>query len=104
MLTQHADSFRSKQLAEIFMQITKTMTSRHPIVIIATSQQQQSIHPSLVTNHIFNQLFHLNPPGRDERKQVRVTSPNNPFNEKKHPSMELMFSNLDFACYYVKGT
>ncbi|CAO3684390.1 unnamed protein product [Umbelopsis ramanniana] len=67
---EHADSFRSKQLAEIFMQITKTMTSRHPIVIIATSQQQQSIHPSLVTNHIFNQLYHLNPPGRDERKQI----------------------------------
>jgi peroxin-1 len=60
------------------------MTSRHPIVIIATSQQQQSIHPSLVTNHIFNQLYHLNPPGRDERKQVRL-SPDNPFDEKVSP-------------------
>lgn len=55
------------------MHIVKTMTSRHPIVIIATSQQQQSIHPSLVNNHIFNQLYHLNPPSRDERKQVRCS-------------------------------
>lgn len=67
---EHADSFRSKQLAEIFMQIVKNMTNRHPIVVVATSQQQQSVHPSLVNNHIFNQLYHLNPPGRDERKQI----------------------------------
>ncbi|KAJ2955751.1 hypothetical protein NQZ79_g8299 [Umbelopsis isabellina] len=67
---EHADSFRSKQLAEIFMQIVKNMTNRHPIVVVATSQQQQSVHPALVNNHIFNQLYHLNPPGRDERKQI----------------------------------
>jgi peroxin-1 len=52
------------------MQIVKNMTNRHPIVVVATSQQQQSVHPALVNNHIFNQLYHLNPPGRDERKQV----------------------------------
>lgn len=46
------------------------MTSRHPILLIATSQQQQSIHPSLIGNHIFTDLRHLNPPSRDERKQV----------------------------------
>jgi peroxin-1 len=67
---EHADSTRSRHIAELFTQITLTMTKRHSIMMIATSQQQQSIHPSLITNHVFSELRHLNPPSRDERKQV----------------------------------
>lgn len=48
------------------------MTRRHPIMIIATAQQQQSIHPSLISNHVFTELKHLNPPSRDERKEVNI--------------------------------
>ncbi|KAI8330998.1 P-loop containing nucleoside triphosphate hydrolase protein [Chlamydoabsidia padenii] len=67
---EHADSTRSRHIAELFTQITATMTKRHSIMMIATSQQQQSIHPSLITNHVFSELRHLNPPSRDERKQI----------------------------------
>ena len=47
------------------------MTKRHQIMIIATSQQQQSLHPALIGNHVFTELRHLNPPSRDERKEVK---------------------------------
>ncbi|KAI8379654.1 P-loop containing nucleoside triphosphate hydrolase protein [Radiomyces spectabilis] len=67
---EHADSTRSRHLAELFFRLASTMTKRHSIAIIATSQQQQSVHPSLVTNHVFSELKHLNPPNRDERKEI----------------------------------
>ncbi|KAJ8659027.1 hypothetical protein O0I10_005409 [Lichtheimia ornata] len=70
---EHADSTRSKHLAALFLRTALKMTSRHPILMIATSQQQQSIHPSLVGNHIFTDIRHLNPPSRDERKQIMET-------------------------------
>ncbi|KAI9306558.1 P-loop containing nucleoside triphosphate hydrolase protein [Cunninghamella echinulata] len=67
---EHADSTRSRHIAELFTQMTVTMTKRHSIMVIATSQQQQSIHPSLITNHVFTNLRHLNPPSREERKLI----------------------------------
>ncbi|KAG0174872.1 Peroxisome biosynthesis protein pex1 [Apophysomyces sp. BC1034] len=67
---EHADSTRSRHLAELFTRQAMTMTKRHSIMVIATSQQQQSVHPSLITNHMFSELRHLNPPSRDERKEI----------------------------------
>ncbi|CAO3600371.1 unnamed protein product [Absidia cylindrospora] len=67
---EHADSTRSRHIAELFTQITLSMTKRHSIMVIAAAQQQQSIHPSLITNHVFSELRHLNPPSRDERKKI----------------------------------
>ncbi|KAL0077722.1 P-loop containing nucleoside triphosphate hydrolase protein [Phycomyces blakesleeanus] len=67
---EHADSTRSRHLAELFSRMARTMTSRHPIMIIATSQQQQSLHPTMITHHVFTELRHVNPPTRDERKQI----------------------------------
>lgn len=68
---EHADSSRSRHLAELFLRTATVMTRRHSIMLIATSQQQQSLHPSLISNHIFTELRHINPPSRDERKEVR---------------------------------
>ncbi|KAI9012001.1 P-loop containing nucleoside triphosphate hydrolase protein [Phycomyces nitens] len=67
---EHADSTRSRHLAELFSTIARTMTARHPLMIIATSQQQQSLHPTMITHHVFTELRHVNPPTRDERKQI----------------------------------
>ncbi|ORZ02500.1 P-loop containing nucleoside triphosphate hydrolase protein, partial [Syncephalastrum racemosum] len=67
---EHADSSRSRHLAELFLRTASIMTQRHPIMLIATSQQQQSLHPSLISNHIFTELRHINPPSRDERKEI----------------------------------
>ncbi|RCI02644.1 Peroxisome biosynthesis protein pex1 [Rhizopus stolonifer] len=70
---EHADSTRSRHLAELFVQTARIACQRHSIMLIATSQQQQSIHPALITHHIFSELKHLQPPNRDERKQIIQT-------------------------------
>src|SRR4051812_16822271 len=54
-LWQHADSFRSRQLAELFLHVASHMKSRYRIAMIATAQQQTSIHPSLITSHLFSE-------------------------------------------------
>lgn len=68
---EHADSTRSRHLAELFVSMAMTACQRHPIMMMATAQQQQSLHPALITHHIFSELNHLQPPGRDERKLVK---------------------------------
>ncbi|KAI8080872.1 P-loop containing nucleoside triphosphate hydrolase protein [Thamnidium elegans] len=67
---EHADSTRSRHLAELFVRVALTACQRHPIMLMATAQQQQSLHPALITHHIFSELNHLQPPGRDERKLI----------------------------------
>ncbi|CEP16460.1 hypothetical protein [Parasitella parasitica] len=67
---EHADSTRSRHLAELFVSLALTACHRHPIMLMATAQQQQSLHPALITHHIFSELKHLQPPNRDERKLI----------------------------------
>jgi peroxin-1 len=67
---EHADSTRSRHLAELFVRMAQVACQRHPIMMVATAQQQQSLHPALITHHIFSELKHLQPPNRDERKLV----------------------------------
>ncbi|KAG1055850.1 hypothetical protein G6F43_002212 [Rhizopus delemar] len=67
---EHADSTRSRHLAELFVRMVSKPCSRHSIMIAATSQQQQSVHPALITHHILSELCHLQPPNRDERKLI----------------------------------
>lgn len=67
---EHADSTKSRHLAELFVRMALIACQRHPIMIMATAQQQQSIHPALITHHIFSELNHLQPPSQDERKLV----------------------------------
>lgn len=69
---EHADSTRSRHLAELFVRVALTACQRHPIMLMATAQQQQSLHPALITHHIFSELNHLQPPGRDERKLASI--------------------------------
>ncbi|KAL9538989.1 hypothetical protein MBANPS3_010537 [Mucor bainieri] len=67
---EHADSTRSRHLAELFVSMAQIACQRHPIMMMATAQQQQSLHPALITHHIFSELKHLQPPNRDERKLI----------------------------------
>ncbi|KAI7899828.1 P-loop containing nucleoside triphosphate hydrolase protein [Cokeromyces recurvatus] len=67
---EHADSTRSRHLAELFVRTSLVACQRYPIMLIATAQQQQSIHPALIIHHIFSELKHLQPPNRDERKLI----------------------------------
>ncbi|KAF9198235.1 Peroxisome biosynthesis protein pex1, partial [Haplosporangium sp. Z 27] len=68
---EHADSFRSRQIAEVFLQIATKMCKRFDrIAIVATAQQQASVHPSLVTSHLLSEIIRLTPPGKTERKEM----------------------------------
>ncbi|KAF9902887.1 Peroxisome biosynthesis protein pex1 [Linnemannia zychae] len=68
---EHADSFRSRQIAEVFLQIATKMCKRFDqIAIVATAQQQVSVHPSLITSHLFSEITRLMPPGKTERKEM----------------------------------
>ncbi|KAF9348656.1 Peroxisome biosynthesis protein pex1 [Mortierella sp. NVP85] len=68
---EHADSFRSRQIAEVFLQIASKMCKRFDrIAVVATAQQQASVHPSLVTSHLFSEIIRLTPPGKTERKEM----------------------------------
>ncbi|KAF9585912.1 Peroxisome biosynthesis protein pex1 [Lunasporangiospora selenospora] len=68
---EHADSFRSRQIAEVFLQIATQMCKRFDrIAIVATAQQQVSVHPSLITSHLFSEIIRLTPPGKVERKEM----------------------------------
>ncbi|KAI8598019.1 P-loop containing nucleoside triphosphate hydrolase protein [Dissophora ornata] len=68
---EHADSFRSRQIAEVFLQIATRMCKRFDrIAIVATAQQQVSVHPSLITSHLLSEIIRLTPPGKTERKEM----------------------------------
>ncbi|KAF9123574.1 Peroxisome biosynthesis protein pex1 [Mortierella sp. 14UC] len=68
---EHADSFRSRQIAEVFLQIATKMCKRFDqIAIVATAQQQVSVHPSLITSHLLSEITRLMPPGKTERKEM----------------------------------
>ncbi|KAF9921527.1 Peroxisome biosynthesis protein pex1 [Linnemannia zychae] len=71
---EHADSFRSRQIAEVFLQIAIKMCKRFDrIAIVATAQQQVSVHPSLITSHLLSEIIRLMPPGKTERKEMLKT-------------------------------
>ncbi|KAL1923883.1 uncharacterized protein VTP21DRAFT_6918 [Calcarisporiella thermophila] len=68
---EHVDSFRARQIAECFIQIATKMLRAHPkISLMATAQGQANVHPILVASHVFSEVVHLNPPTKNERKQV----------------------------------
>lgn len=75
---QHADSFRTRHLTEIFLSIFSS-TSAHElapdlsgIILIATAESQSALHPLLSSSHLFKQSVHLKPPDRNARKLILV--------------------------------
>ncbi|KAI8922094.1 P-loop containing nucleoside triphosphate hydrolase protein [Powellomyces hirtus] len=67
---EHADSSRSRQLTELFMSMMHSATNHFGIVLLATVQQRTSIHATLLTQHVFGELIHISPPGKQERQQI----------------------------------
>jgi peroxin-1 len=73
---QHADSFRTRHLTETFLS-TFSSASAHDlapdlsnIVLIATAESQSALHPLLSASHLFKQVVHLKPLGKNARKQI----------------------------------
>ncbi|CAO3681391.1 Peroxisome biosynthesis protein pex1 [Rhizopus azygosporus] len=89
---EHADSTRSRHIAELFVRMVSRACQRHAIMVIATSQQQQSIHPALITHHVLSELCHLQPPNREERKLIMesIMSQGSDVLKKSLPSIDLV--------------
>lgn len=73
---EHTDSFRTRQLTEIFLS-TFSSASAHDlapdlsnIVLIATAESQSNLHPLLGASHLFKQVVHLKPLDKNARKQI----------------------------------
>ncbi|KND02495.1 AAA family ATPase peroxin 1 [Spizellomyces punctatus DAOM BR117] len=70
---EHADSSRARQLSEIFLDMMAAATSNHNLVLVATCQQQTSIHPSLLSHHLFGEVVHVASPTKLQRQQILHT-------------------------------
>lgn len=69
---QHADSFRSRHLAEHFLSIFGAKSVLPGIVFLATCQSQTAVHPLLMSTHMFSTVMPLKPPNKDARRDVRL--------------------------------
>lgn len=67
---EHADSSRTKQLAEVFQQLACSIMESRPVTILASCQAQESINSHLITSHIFEETFHLKSPDKDVRHAI----------------------------------
>lgn len=67
---EHADSSRTRQLTQLFLELAlPIMKSRH-VSIVATAQAKESLHMNLVTGHVFEELFHLKSPDKEARLAI----------------------------------
>ncbi|KAF9453962.1 AAA-domain-containing protein [Macrolepiota fuliginosa MF-IS2] len=77
---EHADSFRSRQLTEVFLS-TYSSAARtaaancYGIIMIATAASTSSIHSLLNNMHLFKEVVHVQPPNKDARRDIlsRIT-------------------------------
>ncbi|KAF8971068.1 P-loop containing nucleoside triphosphate hydrolase protein [Flammula alnicola] len=72
---EHADSFRSRHLTEIFLNIfsssarTASLNSRG-ILLLATADSTASIHSFINSAHVFKEVVHVTPPNKDARRDI----------------------------------
>ena len=77
-MLQHADSFRTRHITEIFLSIFSSASAHDlapdlsGIILIATAESQSALHPLLSASHLFKQTMHLKPPDKNARKQILV--------------------------------
>ncbi|KAG9310908.1 P-loop containing nucleoside triphosphate hydrolase protein [Chiua virens] len=72
---EHTDSFRFRHLTELFLAQYSSGERMIPsnfrgIVMIGTAESQTSLHPLLHTLHIFREVYHIQSPNKDARKEI----------------------------------
>ncbi|KIY53996.1 AAA-domain-containing protein [Fistulina hepatica ATCC 64428] len=72
---EHADSFRSRQLAAIFTAIfssaaKSTSPDTRGMILLATASSSTSLHPILTQSHVFKATVHIRSLNRDSRKEI----------------------------------
>ncbi|TDL24400.1 AAA-domain-containing protein [Rickenella mellea] len=68
---EHAESFRARQLAHLFMAVfAGDMINAKHMVLLVTAQSDTALHNVVRTGHIFMDTFKVNPPTRTGRKDI----------------------------------
>ncbi|KAJ3562418.1 hypothetical protein NP233_g9586 [Leucocoprinus birnbaumii] len=72
---EHADSFRSRQLTELFLSIYSSAARSaavncYGIIMLATATSTASIHPLLNSMHLFKEVVHVQPPNKEARRDI----------------------------------
>jgi len=71
---EHADSSRSRQIAEVFLHIARPALYRHRITLLATAPSTESLHSVLTNGFIFRQTISLKAPDKEARRILLETA------------------------------
>jgi peroxin-1 len=71
---EHADSTRSRQIAEIFLHIARPTLYRHPITLLASAPSSESLHSVLTNGFIFRETLSLKAPDKESRRVILESS------------------------------
>ncbi|KAJ7594598.1 P-loop containing nucleoside triphosphate hydrolase protein [Mycena floridula] len=72
---EHAESFRSRHITEIFFSIYSSSarsaaTDSRGLVLIGTAPSASDMHSLVSSMHVFEEVVHVRPPNRDARKDI----------------------------------
>lgn len=96
-LEQSPEAFQSKQFAQVLKDLVKEGTSMGSlVVVIATSQSEHSLHPSLVSaqgTHLFQCFKCIHPPDQEQRFDILRSVIQNKLNTNinRFPELDLHF-------------
>jgi peroxin-1 len=71
---EHADSSRSRHIAEVFLHIARPVMYRHRITIVASAASSESLHAVLMTGFIFRETVTLKAPDKEARREILETA------------------------------
>ena len=71
---EHADSTRSRQIAEIFLHIARPTLYRQPITLLASAPSVESLHSVLTNGFIFRETITLKAPDKEARRLILETA------------------------------
>ncbi|KAG8864832.1 Peroxisome biosynthesis protein pex1 [Tulasnella sp. 330] len=94
---EHADSFRSKHIAELFVSVFSPPNPPAGVAVLATCQGQTALHPLLLSAHIFSTRLVLKPPNKEARKDIlaRIVAGRSSMSDvSQDPSQPLNFTAL----------
>ncbi|KAI6007075.1 P-loop containing nucleoside triphosphate hydrolase protein [Pisolithus albus] len=72
---EHADSFRFRIFTELFIAQFSASARAIPLnframVMIGIAESKTSLHPLVHTLHIFQEIYHIQPPSKNARKEI----------------------------------
>ena len=71
---EHADSTRSRQIAEVFLHIARPAIYRHAITLVASAPAAESLHSVLTNGFIFRETITLKAPDKEARRTILETA------------------------------